>query len=83
MVTQVTPRKIRSSYKGKRYPSIIMYPEDLSAQKVNATHWRPRAGDKYSYSDVLRRLSRTEALCIKRFGKSLIDLFQENEKIPL
>ena len=80
---EINPRRIRSVYKGKRYPSIIMYVEDINAQKINAEHWRPRVGDKYSYSDILRNLARAEARCIRRNGKSLLDMFAESERIPL
>lgn len=51
-----------------------MYPDDILAQKVNAAFWRQRIGDKYSHADVLRKLARAEAKCIKATGKSILDM---------
>lgn len=61
----------RVSYKGRRYPSIIMYKEDIAARKINEVYWKKAYG--LPYADVLRLLQRAEAKSIKETGKSLTE----------
>lgn len=70
---EITIKRIRSGYSGMRYPSIIMYPPDAKAKKVNSEYWRKRVGEKYSYADVIRSLTRAEAAHIEKYGRSLLD----------
>lgn len=68
----------RPSYKGKRYSSIIMYPEDVKAKKVIEDFWRPKMNHRYSFADILRALTRAEAKIIERTEKSILDSFPNN-----
>lgn len=70
----VQPNRIIRKQGSKRYPAIVMYPEDVHAKAVNENHWRPRMGHKYAYSDLIRQLMRAEALFIERHGKSILDM---------
>ncbi len=63
----------KASYKGRRYPSIVMYKEDIAAKKINETFWKKKEGEKYAYADVMRKLQRAEAKSIQETGKSLTE----------
>ncbi len=56
----------------KRYPAILMYPEDIAAKKVNESYWKPKMGRKFAYAEIMRKLQLLEAKTIKETGKSLL-----------
>ncbi len=58
--------------KSLRYPSFVMYPEDVAARKAIMPFWKKRMGPTFSFADVLRRLARAEAESIKAQGASTI-----------
>lgn len=62
----------RLSYKGHRYPAIVMYQEDVEARRINEEYWKKRMGHKYAYAEVMRLLQRGEAKNIQAHGKSLL-----------
>ncbi len=61
-----------STPKSLRYPSFLMYEEDIAARRVVMPYWKKRMGPKFSFADVLRRLVREESRIIRAEGVSKI-----------